>query len=171
MRYFSGVVINATAPDSTDVVWVKTNVNGDVSINIWNNGHWVNIISKLEDSVSSLTSTVSSIGDTVSGHTTSINTINSDIDNLEAFTGYHVPAQPTFSFENNVVTISTTDTDADIYYKIGESGDWTKYTSTISISEDTTIYAKGVINNLSGTIVSESFEYIAPEENNDEQNE
>lgn len=83
-----------------------------------------------------------------------INVINFSLEKLS-----HPPANPAFIFSENVITMSCSTTDAEIYYRLGSSGSFVKYTAPIEISQDTTVQAYAKLNALTSDTVTQSFVY------------
>lgn len=70
-----------------------------------------------------------------------------------------MPDVPVISFDGDYVTITCPTQGASIYYKLGENGSFTQYSSPVSISENTVVYSYSVLNGLSSTTVSALCEY------------
>ena len=83
-----------------------------------------------------------------------INVINFSLTKL-----IHVPAVPTFTCSENVITIACETPGADIYYKIGNASSFTQYTTPIEISADTTIQAYSQHGNHASETITQTFAY------------
>lgn len=75
---------------------------------------------------------------------------------------------PTVTPGENSFTITGGDAEieADLYYRFGSSGSWSKYTEAVAITETVTVQAyakkKGYVDS---DAVEQEVEYVAPEEN------
>jgi beta-galactosidase len=67
-----------------------------------------------------------------------------------------VPHTPTIACDGIYVTITCETQGANIYYKLGENGEFTQYSSPIEINEDVVVYAYSQNNGLSSAVVSEN---------------
>lgn len=68
-------------------------------------------------------------------------------------------AAPVISCDGQHVTITCATMGASIYYRLGQSGSFTRYTSPIQISADTTVYAYSMINAQTSETVSQNCIY------------
>ncbi len=73
-----------------------------------------------------------------------------------------IPANPVFSMNNNVVTITCSTQGATIMYSTDNGSTYSVYTSSISISEDTEFYAHSILNGTSSSDVYYYADYQAP---------
>ena len=71
----------------------------------------------------------------------------------------HPLVAPTMSFSDNTITISCATFGSEIFYRLRTSGEFTKYTHPISITEDTTIQAYSKITVETSETVTETFQY------------
>ena len=72
-----------------------------------------------------------------------------------------VPHTPTIACDGIYVTITCETQGANIYYKLGENGEFTQYSSPIEINEDVVVYAYSQNNGLSSAVVSENCAVLA----------
>jgi hypothetical protein len=71
-----------------------------------------------------------------------------------------IPLQlPTLSCDNNAVNMACGTPSSEIYYRIGYSGDFTKYTQPVPILEDVAIQAYSKIGICTSELVSQKFSY------------
>lgn len=68
-------------------------------------------------------------------------------------------AIPEMSFSENIITLTCSTTGAEIYYRIGDSGQYVKYSEPLEIAQNTTIYAYSSKNGNTSEVVSQYFEY------------
>ena len=67
----------------------------------------------------------------------------------------NVPADPVITFDGEYATITCSTQGASIYYRVGGSGEFTIYSSPISISDNTTVYAYSEKNGFTSATVSQ----------------
>lgn len=68
-------------------------------------------------------------------------------------------ANPTITCENNVVTIDCDTVGASVYYRLNLSGDYSAYTTPITITADTVVQAYATYNGDTSDIIREDCEY------------
>ena len=66
---------------------------------------------------------------------------------------------PVISYTNNTLTITCDTPGATIYYRLGDSGQYTVYSAPVSLSETTDVYAYASVDGVTSTTVSETCTY------------
>ena len=69
-------------------------------------------------------------------------------------------ANPTITYDNNEVTVSCSTEGASIYYRLNLSGDYSAYTTPITITADTVVQAYATYSGDTSDIVSENCIYV-----------
>ena len=72
------------------------------------------------------------------------------------------PPEPLISCYSNIVTITCSTPNVNIYYRFNNSGSYSAYTTPISITADTIVQAYSEKNGLSSNTVSQTCQYIDP---------